>query len=673
MVLVGWAQGRRFLLGLVIVAGSAGASLGPARAFDFFGLFGSDEPKPSPTALPYKVEFEVRGDADVESALQDSSTLYKLRQDAPPDGETLVQRVQTDFAPLIDALWGAGYYNARVIVSVAGVPLEIGRDREGAAARAANEYRNRDLVPVTVTAETGPQFRLRSVRALDRTTGQPLGPDELPPRVLKLEPGDPARAADLRAANARLVDYYRNQSRPLVKAPLPQPVVDHAIETMDVAFPVDPGPKAGFGEVSIKGPETFDQSVVRSFIYLEEGQPYTPQALERTRKSVASIPAVGSVRIREGKELDAYGNLPIFVEVTDRAPNLVGLSAGYSTLDGPTGRVYYEHRNLFGGAERLRLEGAAFLAPRNNGTRIKDIGDFELSDIGARGTVSFLKPALGGSRWDFLADGIVERNRTGGGRFGGYTYRLGGGTAALRYRVDETLSLQGGLKYERGQTSDAISNVDYQLVGTPLTVRFDNTDKPLDPSQGVRVTATLTPYPSAFGSSVGFTRANVSASTYYALDEDANYILAGRLGFGSLFAGPDDLRAIPSNYRFYAGGAGSIRGYRYQSVGPSDPFFRTVGGLSQFDATVEARIKVTESIGVAPFVDVGGAYRDSLPSFRFNKKNESREEGDTRASAGLGLLYYTGIGPIRLDVAAPINPRKGDRALALYVSIGQAF
>jgi translocation and assembly module TamA len=656
-----------------VAIGSAGSPLGPARAFDFFGLFGSDDPTPSPTTLPYKIAFDVRGGEDVESALQESSTLYKLRQDAPPDGETLVQRVQADFAPLIDALWGAGYYNARVIVSVAGVPLELGRDREGAAARAANAYRNRDLVPVTVTAETGPQFRLRSVGVVDKATGRALGAEELPPRILKLEPGDPARAADLRAADARLIDYYRNRSHPLVKAPLPQPIVDHATETMDVAFPVDPGPTAGFGEVSVKGPRTFDQSIVRSFIYLEPGQPYSPAALDATRKSVASIPAVGSVRVREADHLDAYGNLPIFVEVTDRPPNLVGFSAGYSTIDGPTGRVYYENRNLFGGAERLRLEGAAFLAPRNNGTRIKEVGDFKFSDLGARASVSFLKPALDGTRWDFLADGLVERNRTGGGRFGGYTDRLGGGTAALRYRVDETLSFTGGLKYERGQTSDVISNVDYQLVGTPLTVRYDSTDKPLDPTQGIRVAATLTPYPAAFGSSVGFTRASLGASAYYALDEDANYILAGRVGFGSLFGGPDDLRAIPSNYRFYEGGAGSIRGYRYQSVGPSGPFGFTVGGRSQFDASVETRIKVTDTIGIAPFADIGGAYREELPTFRFNKKNDSREEGDTRASAGVGLLYYTGIGPIRLDVAAPLNPRRGDKPVAVYVSIGQAF
>jgi translocation and assembly module TamA len=360
------------------------------------------------------------------------------------------------------------------------------------------------------------------------------------------------------------------------------------------------------------------------------------------------------------------------VEVTDRARNLVGASAGFSTLDGPTGRAYYENRNLFGGAERLRVEGAAFLAPRNDGTRIRKVGDFKASDIGARFTFSFLKPALGGSHWDFLLDGIAERNRTGGGRFGGYTVRDAGATAGFRYRVDETLSFQGGLKYERGQTSDVLGQVNYEFIGTPLTIRYDTTDKPLDPSRGIRLTGTVTPYPSFLGSSVGFMRANASASAYFALDEDARYILAGRVGLGSLFGAPDDIAKIPSNYRFYTGGVGSIRGYRAQTVGPSGPFGFTVGGRTQFDASLEARIKVTETIGIAPFVDAGGAYRDLVPRFG-NSRGNGRERGDTRASAGLGLMYYTGIGPIRVDVAAPLNPRRGDKRLALYVSIGQSF
>jgi translocation and assembly module TamA len=412
----------------------------------------------------------------------------------------------------------------------------------------------------------------------------------------------------------------------------------------------------------LSGPTTFDPKIVRSFIYLERGELYSPKALDDTRRSIASIPAAGSVRIRESDHLDRAGNLPIFADVGDRAPNLAGFSLGYSTLDGPRGRVYYENRNLFGGAERLRLEGDLFLAPRNNGTRIKSVGDFEQSDIGGRVSASFLKPALNGTHWDFLLDAVAERNRTGGSRFGGYTYRDAGATASLRYRVDEALSFQGGIKYELGQTSDVLGQVDYRLIGLPFTIRYDTTDKPLDPSRGVRLTGTVTPYPTFLGSSVGFTRITANGSGYYALDEDANYILAGRFGFGTLLGDPD-FTDIPANYRFYAGGVGSIRGYRSQTVGPGNAFGVTIGGRSEFDASLEVRIKVTDTIGFAPFVDVGGAYLGATPL----------SDGDTRASAGLGLLYYTGIGPIRLDVAAPLNPRRGDKPVAVYVSIGQSF
>jgi translocation and assembly module TamA len=656
-------QCKLLALHSAVVIGMAWSGTVPALAFDFFGLFGSGTPpKPSASTLPYSITFEVIGEDDVQTALEDASGLYRLRDAPPPDAESLIQRVSADFAPLVDALWGAGYYNARVIVSVAGVPIDLARNGGAAAIQAASAYRNRSIVPVKIIAETGPQFRLRSINVVSSRTQQPFFSEDEQARVLKLRPGDPATSSDMRAANARLVDHFRYQGYPLVQAPLPSPIVDHGSQSVDVTYTADPGAKAGIGAISLTGPTTFDPSIVRSFIYLETGEPYSPGVLESTRRSIASIPAVGSVRVREAESLDRSGNLPIFIEVADRAPNLAGFSVGYSTLDGPRGRVYYENRNAFGGAERIRLEGDVFLAPRNDGSRIESVGDFERSDIGGRFSIGLLKPALAGSHWDLLLDGMAERSRTGGGRFGGYTYRDVGATAGLRYRFDETLSLQGGLKYELGQTSDIIGQVDYRLVGLPFTLRYDTTDKPLDPSRGVRLTSTITPYSTLLGSSVEFTRVTANGSAYYAFDEDANYILAGRLGFGTLLGGPN-FGDIPANYRFYTGGVGSIRGYRAQTVGPSGPFGFTIGGRSMFDASLEARIKVTDTIGVAPFVDVGGAFLGASPF----------SEGDTRASAGVGLLYYTGIGPIRLDVAAPLNPRPGDRPVALYVSIGQSF
>jgi translocation and assembly module TamA len=668
-----WTERRSCLLtlsALLVVCGPLGPA--GALAFDFFGLFGAETPPaPSSTTLPYQVEFLIQGDESIESALQASSNFYKRRQDPPPDAESLVHRLEADFAPMIDALWSEGYYNATIRASIGGTEIPLGNGQESSAVHAAAAYLNRAVVPITIHVETGPRFTLRQIIVVDLTTGKPFPPETLPLRVLRLEPGDPARTADVQAANARIIDYFRAQSYPLAKAASPRSTIDHAALTMDVTFAADPGRKAGFGEVSVTGPETFDPSIVRSFIYLEPGQPYSPKALADTRRSITSIPAVGSVRIREDDKLDAYGNLPIFVDVGDRSRNLLGATAGYSNVDGPTATAYYENRNLFGSAESLRLGADLFYAPPVYGIKTNTSDGFVTGPnyndkgLGARFTASFMKPALLGSRVDFLLDGIAERARYGGGSFGGYVDEFAGGTAALRYRLDQGLALQAGVKFEKGWAADSLGRDNYTFLGFPVSLRYDNTDDLLNPASGVRVSASITPYPSFFGSA-GFIKTSVAGSAYFALDDRADYILAGRAGFGSIFANSVELAEIPANYRFYEGGLATVRGYREQSIGPSSlsPFGYTIGGLSGFNATIEARIKITDTIGVAPFFDVGGAFTGSTPI---------SSGGDTRLGAGIGLLYYTPIGPIRIDIAHALDPRRGDYPVVFYVSIGQPF
>jgi translocation and assembly module TamA len=668
---VWWRKGRRIAgrSGYAVAAMLAVQPL-PAGAFDFssldiFGLFGSKEQPPAVSAqtLPYKLEFDLGDAADAKALtriLQDASLLYRLRQDAPPDGETLARRMAADLNPLVDALWSQGYFNADVTLTVDGASLRVGSEPDARLVRALEAYRNREPVPIKVQVVPGPVFGLRKVEIVERgEPGAPIIAD--PQKVAKLKPGDPATAAALRSAQAALVDHLRAQSRPLAKIVELRPVVDHAARIMDVTYIVDPGPLAGFGDIAIGGTVDVPPAVVRSFIYLEPGDPYSPKALDDTRKSITSIPAIGSARIREDDKLDRNGNLPLFVEVSERPKHLIGFSARYSTIDGPAVRTYWEHRNLFGGAERLRLEGDLFLAPRIDGTKIESFGDFEKSDLGGRFTFSFMKPALNGSRYDLLVDGTAVRERVGTNRYGGYTARYANVTSSIRRRFSDTFSVQAGLEVERGQTSDVLGQIDYTLVGIPLSVKYDSTDSLLDPTRGIRATASVTPYAMFGDTSTGLLQSKAAISGYYALDEDARYVLAGRVGLGSI-AGAD-LDEIPATRRFYAGGGGSVRGYAYRSLAPLGPFNQLIGGRSLFEASVEARIKITDTIGIVPFADAGMAFESALPDFKET----------LQLSAGLGLRYYTPIGPIRLDVAAPLNPRKGDKPVAIYISIGQAF
>ena len=658
-------QRDRFGIRLVVALVAGAILMGDwtvAEAFDFFGLFGSDDKPPavSRAAIPYALTVEVAGDpSGLKDAVKDASSLYSLRKDAPPDGEALARRAQGDFAPVIDALWGAGYYNASVTIAIDGAALAIGSSDIAAFSRAAEVYRNRSAVPVVIKVEPGPLFKLRTIRILD-ALGVEFSEAELPQRIVGLKSGDPAAASEIRAAQTRIVDYFRKQGRPLAKIQSVAPVVDHAQDVMDVSISVAPGAIAPFGEATIHGPQTFDPSIVRSFLYIHPGDPYSPAVIADARNSIREIPAVGGVRITEGTALNAYGRLPYQINVEDRLPYAFGASMKYSTTNGPEGQVYWEDRNVFGGAERLRLQADVFYAPPWY-ISSQSLTHFSSDDIGGRVSASFLKPALGGTTNDLLIDALAERLSTSGAGFVGYQAEDADVTASLRHRFNQNFWVQAGLEAQKGDATDALGTVNYTLVGVPVSANFDTTDSKLDPTRGVRLNASVTGFGTFLGSSLDLVQAKAGASAYYSIDADSRYVLAGRVAAGAM--GGPQLDAIPANWRFYAGGGGSVRGYAYNELGPTVWWGAVVGGRSVFDASAELRVKVTDTIGVVPFLDIGNAFTSSFPTF-----NEP-----LFAAAGLGLRYYTSVGPIRLDVAFPLERRSGTGPVAIYVSIGQSF
>jgi translocation and assembly module TamA len=315
----------------------AAALPGSARASGFFGLFGSSEKTPAPSrdALPYALDFGVDDNALLR-ALQDASELYRLRLEAPPDGETLARRVAADLPRLVDALWSEGYYNADIHATVAGQSIDLNGGGIEAASAAAERSRGTARVPVRIAVTPGPRFRLGEVRVVDAGTGQPFAPDLFSPEVLKLGPGDFARAGAVQDAALRVVDALRAKSHPLAHVVKILPTVRHREAIVDLVITVDPGKRAGIGRIDVSGTRDLDPAVVRSFIYAQEGDPYSPAKIAALRKAISGgIEAVGSVRVLESDHLDTSGYLPIQVDVGERPKHAVSIGAQYSTIDGP--------------------------------------------------------------------------------------------------------------------------------------------------------------------------------------------------------------------------------------------------------------------------------------------------------------------------------------------------
>lgn len=634
------------------------ASGGAGRAFDFFGLFGAPEQaQPTQDGLAYDVAFEgLNDDSRLAAALKDASKVWRLRLEPPSSGIALSRRVVSDFGDLADALWASGYFDASVSVTVAGVAITPEGAGAEAAGKAAEASRGTSLVPIRFTVTPGPLYQLRNVVIYDARSKGLIDPALIDRDRMGADPTGPARAATVRSTQTVWIDQLRAQSYPLAKVVDMKPVVDHRLRVMDVAVTIDPGPRAGIGKVTVKGSPGVDPRVISSFIYLEEGEPYSPRRLAETRASVSQIEAIGGVRVEDGEKLDANGNLPILVETSERKRHAVALSALYSNTDGPAVRASWTDRNLFGGAERLRLDAEAGIARIGSASQFTGLSSLTWRNVVGRAGASFVKPAIAGSRNDLLVDVAGVRESTD------YYYASYlNAQVALRHRFSEFLSAQIGIEAEGGRTVDLWGGHNYSLLGAPLAINYDSTDSKLAPTQGVRATLRIAPYIKALPHGLTMVQSKAQVSAYHAFDEEGRYILAGRIGAGSTIGA--NIVNLPANRRFFVGGGGSVRGYRYRSLSPHNGFDGPTGGLSYFEASVEARLRVTETIGIVPFMDAGMAFDTPFPSF----------SSSIRESVGLGLRYFTPIGPIRLDFAVPIARRPGESKFGVLIGVGEAF
>jgi translocation and assembly module TamA len=589
-----------------------------------------------PAGIAYRVEITPNNDRALVSAIDAVSQLIKLSETAPTDGYGLLARARADLPRLAEALRAEGFWGGAARIEIAGEDVN-----QRSAAPPEADPDNTLLVAVILTP--GPRYRIGQILM----RAEPAEWDVLLEQAaadLRLAENDPARPADILAAEGAILVALRRAGHPLASVVAREAVVDHDSKTMDITWRIAPGPLADFARPSVAGTTRTNPALLERLAARRlEGQPYSPERLERARRAMMGLGVFGFVRAEEGKALDPSGRLPVHFQVQERPRHVVGGRFGYETNYGLTAGGYWEDRNILGGAERLRLDG-----------EIARIGETGIENATYRTFATLRTP-------EFLRRDLQSTSQIGAVRERLRAYDRDAVLASfiLEHRLSDTMAIAGGPNYEEGRIGRDGDMEAFRLFGLMGVFRYDNTTNPLDPRQGQRFSLSAIPYYSALDAN-SFTRILAVGTSYFDITGNGDSVLALRAALGS--APGADRDEITLDKRFYSGGGGSVRGYTYQSIGPRDAANRPLGGASLVEASVEWRQRLSQNWGMAGFLDAGNVGEEAKPDF-------SR----LRAGTGLGIRYLTAIGPLRFDVGVPLDRQKDDPSFAIYIGFGQAF
>ncbi|WP_078707912.1 autotransporter assembly complex protein TamA [Consotaella salsifontis] len=596
----------------------------------------------------YKVTLDVDpADKDLRKKLEAASLLV-ADEEKPVSGSLgLLSKARNDRKRLVAALYESAHYDGLVNIFIEG------RDIADLAPDAT--FDTSGSVPVQIIVQPGQTYTLGSIDI--SANGVPIDP-----APYELSSGGNANSDHLLDAEAHVLQDLRNEGRPFVAVTSRDVTADAATGRLDYRIAISPGDPEPFGLTWVEGAKAVDPGFIAYMAGIKPGSTFSPEMLDAARQRLVKLGVFSSVSVTPASATADDGTLPVQIEVAERKFHYFGVGGTYSSTEGAGFKAYWGDRNLFGRAENLRLEANV---SRIGASDRNDDTNFDPGEIDYDVSAVFKKPGVLGPDSVYVGsvEALIEHPLA-------YDRESLAATSGVQYELSKTQTVEVSLRGEYEKLTDYLGTDEFYLLSLPTTYTFDGRDDKLNPTEGVFAKVYVEPTYD-FNSSVAFVKARGDISGYVSFTDSDRFILAGRLAYGAIF-GADRLD-VPNDRRFYAGGGGSVRGYAFQSISPYFPaeaepgrdseFEDTPsGGLSLFEASAEARIGVTEKIQIVPFVDAGLASDDIVPDF-----------SDLKLGVGVGARYLTSFGPVRVDVAFPLDRGPHDDSFGIYAGIGQAF
>ena len=399
----------------------------------------------------------------------------------------------------------------------------------------------------------------------------------------------------------------------------------------EIELVLETGEQYHFGDARFFGAPRYPRQFLGTFLDFKPGDAFSYEKILQTQLNFAASERFQSVTIQPDKAGATDHSVPINVDLTPTPQKIVKVGVGFTTDYGPGFSVRYEDLNVADSAQRLvselnlsqRLQGLAlrYLFPGST-----DFRSFTSTRVGAQreDTVSYTTKSVS-------AD--IERTM-GFGRD-----RLG----SIYLQLQKEDSTAAG---DTTNTFILIPGVRFSQKGYENLIR---------PTRGFHYKLEARGTTQSFGSDVGFAQLLGYGDVLLPLVGRFSLKMRGQAGATSMNGSILD---VPVSFRFFTGGDNSVRGYAYQSLGPKNAQGDVVGGKHLLVGSVELEGAIGQDWGAAVFYDTGNAF-DDLDSLNLAQ------------SAGVGIRYYTPVGPIRLDIARQVGV--SDAEYRFHFTVGMQF
>lgn len=551
----------------------------------------------------------------IQTTLVSVSRSFSLQKRPPLTVGLLQKRAAQDIPAMQKALKSLGYYQAKITIDIlSGNPAKL-----------------------IFNIELGKRTQIEQVK-LEYIPAPP----KIPQINLPFRSGEPALSKTVLDAQKNILQQISEQGYPFASITEQEVEVRHDTQKMNITYTIKTGEYAIFGTTTISGLDKVNPKYIHFLIPWKEGEEFNASLINQAQTIFVKTGLFSSINysinLQKSTVNETNNKINIKFQFIERQHKTIQAGAGYSRDKGILGSLNWTHRNLNGKGEKLKISLE---------------GNTKLFDAKA----SFQRPWL--LRQDQTGTLTTQYKEE---YSDAYDSRFLQTTGEIERHLYDKLWGGFGVGYRLSTIKEDDKRQDFGFFFIPFSGHWNNLNSLLRPTKGIFGRFFFAPYYDTLKMDTSFFKFSGILTTYLPLISD-DLIFCTRSRY-SVIRGAN-LKAIPADIRFYAGGSRSVRGYGYQKAGEIKANGKPLGGRSVFEISGELQYLFGKRYGIDIFLDGGRAFADTI----------LQTSQPLLLGAGFGLSYFLDTGQqVRLDIATPINPRKDiDSLIQLYINLGMTF